>query len=115
MEPTAQHELAAAGPIAQAILDGRIELVEGARRLSRLALEFAPKPLEPDFSIFLLLEDRTEALPIGPVRQYWAPEALARKDQELEKIVGPFRDDVLAACRRLAARFSAPSDATSTI
>lgn len=50
---------------------------------------------------FVAVASETDDLPLGAVRQYWAPDALARKDQELASYETRIRDHVPDSCREL--------------
>lgn len=54
------------------------------------------------------IESETDHLPLGPVRQYWEPEALRRKDAELAECETFFRDSAVKMCRALVERYSRP-------
>jgi hypothetical protein len=60
---------------------------------------------EPDFGPFVKLDAETDHLPIGNVRELWAPEALIKTDAEVRETEAAARDEVHAACRRLVGRF----------
>lgn len=87
--------------VARGILSRHIGIVEGSICLSSLA-----RNLEPWWSdkldSFVAVASETDDLPLGLVRQHWAPDALARKDQELANYETRVRDVVLDACRALA-------------
>jgi hypothetical protein len=100
-----KQELVRSAIIAQAILDGRVSLIAGARQLSDLALAHAPKPLDEDFSAFVTFDDRTCEFPIGDFRQFWASDALVIKDSQAAQIEEQFREILLEACRHLVLRF----------
>src|SRR5450432_2134540 len=98
-------ELSAAATIAQSILDGATSLIEGSRELSALALAHAPKPLDGDFSPFVVFDDRTCEFPVGEFRRLWATDALAAKDRQAAQVEEKYREILLAACRQLVIRF----------
>jgi hypothetical protein len=99
------NPLSAVAAIAEAMLAGATSLISGSGQISRLAMEYAPKPLDDDFAIFFGFWDRTFDFPVGEVRRYWAVEALAQKDAELAALEEEFRPQAFVACRHLIARF----------
>jgi ankyrin repeat protein len=40
---------------------------------------------DQDFQVFMLIDSECDGLPIGSVRQHWAPEALARKESDVQR------------------------------
>jgi hypothetical protein len=59
---------------------------------------------------FVVIDSETDHLPMGDVRQRWAPDVLARKDVEIQEAEAFYRDCAFAACERLLARFDSTSD-----
>jgi hypothetical protein len=92
--------------LATDILGGRIGLIEGSRALSHLRHEVEVKEPDRDFLIFVGVDSETDHLPIGEERKSWDAEALAAKDQEIQEFEASVREDIMAACRNLIARFS---------
>ncbi len=86
--------------VARGILSRHIRLVEGSVCLSSLAHNLEPR-WSDKMEAFVGVASETDDLPLGAVRQYWAPDALARKDQELANYETRIRDEVLDACREL--------------
>jgi hypothetical protein len=91
--------------VAQAILDGTMDLIEGSRILHGLGHDIFADDHDPDFLIFVVIDSDTDHLPIGDVRQLWIENALLEKDEEIRKIRAFYRDDVVQACSRLILRF----------
>jgi len=91
--------------VAQAILDGTMDLIEGSRILHGLGHDICADDKDPDFLIFVVIDSDTDHLPIGDVRQLWSENALVEKDEEIRKIRAFYKDDVAQACSRLILRF----------
>ncbi|XQA64816.1 hypothetical protein ACM9XC_15390 [Xanthomonas sacchari] len=62
--------------IATGIVTGSIPLLDGCHRLAALGHRVGVADDDPDFRMFSLIESETDALPIGPIRKEWAPDAL---------------------------------------
>ena len=69
--------------IASRVLAGSGSAVLAAIDLNRLRSSVGVPDDDPDFKTFMAIDSECDALPFGPVRQYWAPEALAAKEQAL--------------------------------
>jgi len=91
--------------VAQAILNGTIDIIEGSRMLHGLGHDECVDDLDPDFSIFVVIDSDTDHLPIGDVRKMWSVDALIEKDEEIRKIIDFYKEDVLKACSNLILRF----------
>jgi Protein of unknown function (DUF2489) len=93
--------------IAQAILDGRISIIAGARQIRRFCGGHAGlDEHDPDLSTFVGIDSKTDDLPIGDVRQYWAPDALAQKDLEIARCEAIYRESAVDAASHLIVRFT---------
>jgi hypothetical protein len=91
---------------AQAAVDGSMPLIDACVKLAALAHDLVPSWGEdPDFVVFGLVASDTDHLPLGEVRQRWSAQALTSADAELERIANFYRDDILAACSNVIARF----------
>lgn len=102
-EDQARREVVAA---AQAILAGELGIIEGARVLSSLAFRLVDNwATDPEFQVFGVLDTETDHLPVGRVREFWDPAALAEKDATVRRIEAESRAEVEEACRRLLARY----------
>jgi hypothetical protein len=86
--------------VARAVLEGQLSILEGTRALRPLAFTDAIAN-ESDRNLIIGIESETDHLPIGDVRQLWAPSALAEKDHEISRCEALWKEDVLAACRRM--------------
>ena len=91
--------------VANRIVTGQSRIVEGSRELVRLRLEVVEDEFDPDFRIFVVVDSETDHLPLGKVRERWAPDALETKDEEIRRAEAAYRDEVLRSCRALVTRF----------
>ena len=87
--------------VAEAVLDGRITVLEGARALVPLAHTDAIANVE-DRRFIIGIESETDHLPVGEVRKLWAPDALKEKYVQIARTEALNRSDFLEACRRIA-------------
>ena len=93
--------------VAQAILDGRISIIAGARQIRRFCGGHAGlDERDPDLTTFIGIDSETDDLPIGDVRHYWAPDALAQKDLDIARCEAIYREAALEAASHLVARFT---------
>ena len=86
--------------LANSMLCGGINLIEGVRRIC--ALRFAIE--DPENEVFLPLraiESETDAFPLGAMRSNCSAEYLKRVDSEMESYLADARDDILQACREI--------------
>jgi hypothetical protein len=93
--------------IARGIIDGRFGILAGARQIrgytgGHLGLD----EFDPDLLTFIAIDSETDDLPLGDVRQYWAPDALEKKDAEIARFEARFRAKALTAAANLVARFT---------
>lgn len=86
--------------IAQEVLDGRTTVLERVRQLISLEHSDAFTELE-DRRFIIGVHSETDHLPIGEVRQLWAPDALKHKDVEIARAEELYRADFLETCRRI--------------
>jgi hypothetical protein len=86
--------------LAQAVLDGRMTVLEGARALVSLAHTDAVPDAE-DRKLIIAVDSEIDDLPIGEVRKLWAPDSLKEKDLEIAGAEELYRDDFLQACGRI--------------
>jgi len=101
---TAEQKVA---QVAQAILDGRISIIAGSRQIRRFCGGHAGlDERDPDLTTFVGIDSETDDLPIGDVRQYWAPDVLAQKDLEIVHCEAIYREPALEAASHLVARFT---------
>jgi hypothetical protein len=91
--------------VAQAMLDGETNLIEGARRICALRHDVG----EPDNDVFvpiIAMESETDHFPLGQMREHCASDYLQRMDDQMETYLEEARIDVLAACKDILRAFS---------
>ena len=91
---------------AQAVLDGKMGIIEGARLLSTLAPDLVPDwKVDPDFLVLAALDSETDDLPVGKERKLWDPTALKERDPVISRMEADAKEEVEAACRNILRRF----------
>jgi hypothetical protein len=91
---------------ASAVIDGRLGVIEGCRILYGLSHDLVPDwRIDKDLVTFGAVYSETDALPIGSARQHWNEAALEREDEKTAHAENLFREEVVAACRRVVERF----------
>ena len=88
------------------MLEGRIGIIEGSRKLASLSQRVGIVQFDADFLPFVVIDSETDHLPLGEVRLHWAADALAAKDAELVLAETFYREPAFEACSRLIARFA---------
>ena len=91
---------------ARLVRDGKLNVVEGAWRLSALRNDVSRKDFDDDFMLFVAIASETDHLPVGEVRKQYSPDALRKADKEIEEVEKFYREQVVTACEKLIARFS---------
>lgn len=99
------HDTAEIVAVAQAMLDGRLGVIQGSRRLNDLRETIGISHMDEDFASFVVIDSETDTLPVGDVRGRWSERALVQKDEEVKAAERLYRDDALEHCRKLIARF----------
>jgi hypothetical protein len=88
--------------VARAVINGELGAVEGSRILTRLGYGLALGNIEPDFMLtFAGVDSETDDLPLGAERDLWNPQALDRKDAELQEYQPKVEEEVRQACSSL--------------
>lgn len=87
--------------IAQAVLDGQTSVIEAARIMLPLLHRSPALASQEDFNFIRGIDSETDDLPVGRVRELWAPLALASKDREIAQCESLWRDQFRAACERI--------------
>jgi hypothetical protein len=90
--------------VAQAYLSGDAGVVETARALTRFGHELGTW-MEPDFITFTGIDSETDALAVGPSRQYWAADAFVEEDRKIAQVEAFYREDATASALGLIARY----------
>lgn len=91
--------------LANSMLAGEINLIEGVRRIC--ALRFAVQ--DPENEAFLpirAIESETDNFPLGAMRASCSPDYLQRADRDMQKYLADAQDDILQACREIVRKFS---------
>jgi len=90
--------------ICEAVLAEEIGIIAASRRLTALGLKLFDRHHE-DFSTFRAVDTETDHLPVDIERSNWSEEALEGKDIEIAEAEAFYKNDVIAACRKLIERF----------
>ena len=91
---------------AQAILTGRLGILEGCVALAKVADAVVPAWFDdPDFSVIGGVASECHGIPLGDVRHQWQGEALERMDAESQRYADQVRDVVVKACEDIISRF----------
>jgi hypothetical protein len=99
--------------ICEAVLAETIGIIAASRTLSALGLELFDGHDE-GFRMFDAVNTETDHLPVDIERRNWSAEALKRKDAEIAEAEAFYRNDVIAACRKLIERFVIWNDSKSS-
>lgn len=91
--------------ICEATLAEEIGIIAASRRLSSLGRELFGRRDE-DFIMFNGVDSETDHLPVDIERKNWSAEALKRKDVEIAEAEAIYKNNVVAACRKLIERFA---------
>lgn len=105
-QPEIQQARVQAASIAAAVLAGQISPIVAAIDLNRMRAIVAVPDDDPDFETFMLIDSECDGLPVGSVREHWAPEALARKESEVRHAEQWAIDVGYNAFRNVVARFA---------
>jgi hypothetical protein len=91
---------ACAKEVSQAILSGRVGIVEASRELA--CLGHTPDVMNEEIhNVFVGACSESDHLPIGAVRDLWNPQVLEEKDREIADIEARWKDRILAACKSI--------------
>lgn len=91
--------------IAGSIVAGTLRPLLGARYLSRYVHDLEQEMSQDAWRTIVGVDSESDHLPIGPERQYWAPEALQEKDKEALEYEQRIKADVMRAAEELLRRF----------
>jgi hypothetical protein len=86
---------------AEAVLDGRTTILEAVRELVSLAHTDAIAS-EADRRLIIEMDSETDHLPVGKVRELWAPDALQTKEPEIAGAEARWKAKFLDANKRIA-------------
>lgn len=90
---------------AQAMLNGTLSFIEGARQIASLREQAKLNRFDPDIIPFVAIDSETDALPFGPIRRLWAPDALAKLQPEIDAAETWAKDNGAEHCQTLIGRF----------
>ena len=91
--------------VANAMLDGKMDLIKGVRKIC--SLRFAVG--DPDNDVFMpirAIESETDHFPLGEVRSRCTPDYLRRMNAEVQHYLSNARQDILEACKEIVRVFS---------
>lgn len=91
--------------VANAMLAGKMNSIEGVRKLCNL--RFAVE--DPDNEVFLRIrgiESETDTFPLGPARSSCSAEYLQRMDSQMQHFIAEFQVDILQACNEIVKAFT---------
>jgi len=93
--------------VANGMLDGTLNYLEGAIELASLRFEVGLLEDDSDFLTFTGIASETDHLPIGKARQYWSKEALEKHELEIQKSIKWAKEISLQQCRSIAEKWNA--------
>ena len=85
--------------VARAVWDGQTAVLEAVHQLYSLVGAIDD---ETDRALILAFKSEIPYVPIGDVRQLWAPYALRMKDEELVRVEVQWKKGFLEACKKIA-------------
>lgn len=91
---------------AQAMLDGEMTYLLGARELATLRHEAEVENADTDFMMFVAIDSDTDAFPLGLVRELWDKSALEKLQPQIDEAEDWAKNHAESACAKLVARFS---------
>lgn len=89
--------------VARAVLNGDMKVIEASRVL--LKLKRSAGLAGEVFLPFIAIDSETDHLPVGPERELWPAEALAKKDQEIREVEEMYADIAREACSLIIEQF----------
>ena len=89
---------------ARAIISGQRSVIDGCRFLTALRFELELPDVSKDFDPIVGIDSDSDHLPVGESRQYWAADALERKDIEIAEFESSYREYAIQACAVLIAK-----------
>jgi len=91
--------------VATAMLEDRVKLIEGARKICALRHQVGD-PENEAFMPIRAIESETDHFPLGKMRDQCASDYLQRMDAEMNRYLADAREDILLACREIIRIFS---------
>jgi hypothetical protein len=89
--------------VAEQMLTGELELVEGCRKLVQLHRR-SGSPNDDAIMTVIGIESETDDLPIGAEREQWAASALKEKDRQRDEYMAEVQASLTEALELLAGR-----------
>jgi hypothetical protein len=91
--------------IANGMLNGELNFLEGAIELASLRNEAEVDLNDPDFMVFVVIDSETDHLPIGAPREHWSTDALVKHQAKIDAANTWAKKIGMSACQSLAGRF----------
>jgi hypothetical protein len=91
--------------LASRVAQGKETVIEGSRNMLKYRL-WMREEQNKDFDIFVVVGTQSDHLPVGSVRQYWAPDALLQKDKEILKLEDLYRVRVIRSATRIYEKYN---------
>jgi len=88
----------------RAILDSKMDVLNGCRELRSRLVASDLDDVFAEIQILNGVESEFVHLPVGAERQYWNPDVLKRKDEEIATLTQLYSPVIIAACHRLLVR-----------
>lgn len=104
-EASSRRVRATAAVLARRALNREVSAIVVARELAALRHRVGVADDDSDFLVCVAIDSETDELPLGPVREYWAADALAKKDKEIAEAEVWAMGVGEAAFRNIARRF----------
>ena len=93
--------------IASGIVSGDVPMLEGRHALAGLRWLVELDDRDPDFFTFAIISSEIDQLPVGSVRQHWAPDALDRLEPEIQSAIAWATPQAIPACKSIIEWFGA--------
>ena len=90
---------------AQDFLDGRLGVILAARAFQPLVI-WTHAEADPDLAVFLRIDEESSSLPVGAVRERWAPHALVPYDIKITSIEVKWQTAAWDAATNLVRRYA---------
>ena len=104
-EEYVDRQRAKVASLATKILKKEMSMIEGAKEIVSLRYELDVDENDKDILAFVLIESETDDLPIGKARRFWAKDALAEKEPDVQEAEHWARGVGVDACKNLVERF----------
>ena len=104
-EEYVDRQRAKVASLAAKILKKEMSMIEGAKEIVSLCDGLDVDEDDKDILAFVLIESETDDLPIGKVRRFWAKDALAEKEPDVQEAEQWAQGVGVDACKNLVERF----------